>query len=69
MFRITMTAHVINQARNILFLVEGAQKADILNTVLTAPYQPGKYPAQIVKPLDGNLYWFMDNKAAHLLSL
>jgi len=68
MYRITMTANLINQARNIVFLVEGEGKADILNTVLTVPYQPDKYPAQLIKPVDGNLYWFVDNKAATLLN-
>ena len=68
MFRITMTANLINQAYNIIFLAEGEGKAEILNTVLTAPYQPDKYPAQLIKPVCGNLYWFVDNKAANLLS-
>ncbi len=68
MFRITMTANLINQACNIIFLVTGESKAEILNTVLTTPYQPDKYPAQLIKPVNGNLYWFIDNKAANLLS-
>jgi len=67
MFRITMTANLINQARNIVFLIEGENKAEILKTVLTAPYQPDKYPAQLIKPENGNLYWYTDNKAAMLL--
>jgi 6-phosphogluconolactonase len=64
MYRITMTAPLINQARDIIFLVEGTAKAEVLNTVLNAPYQPEKYPAQLIKPVSGNLYWFADNKAA-----
>ncbi len=61
MFRITMTAPLINQARNIVFLVAGEGKAEILNTVLNST---AKYPAQMIKPIDGNLYWFIDKKAA-----
>lgn len=68
MYRITMTATLINQAGNIIFLVAGDSKSEILNTVLTAPYQPDKYPAQLIKPVDGNLYWFVDSKAAALLN-
>ena len=68
MYRITMTANLINYAHNIIFLVEGEGKAEILNTVLTAPYQPEKYPAQLIKPVDGRLLWFVDNKAAIYLS-
>ena len=67
MFRITMTAPLINQAYNIMFLMEGAGKAEILNTVLNTAYQPEKYPAQLIKPVNGNLYWYMDQKAAALL--
>ena len=68
MFRITMTANLINQASNIIFLVAGEGKAEILNTVLNAPYHPEKYPAQLIQPADGNLFWFVDTKAATLLS-
>lgn len=68
MYRITMTATLINKARNVMFLVEGEAKADILNMVLTAPYQPNKYPAQLIRPVAGNLYWFVDTKAAALLN-
>ncbi len=67
MFRITMTASLINQAHNIVFLVTGNEKAGILKTVLTASYQPDKYPAQLIKPVNGNLYWFVDSGAATLL--
>jgi 6-phosphogluconolactonase len=67
MFRITMTAPLINHAYNIIFLVSGDDKAEILNTVLTTSYQPDKYPAQLIKPVNGNLYWYVDSHAAALL--
>jgi len=67
MYRITMTPPLINQAHTIIFLVEGENKAAILNTVLTGPQQPNKFPAQIINAEDGNLYWFVDKKAATLL--
>ena len=63
LFRVTMTADLINQAYNIIFLVEGKGKAEILNTVLNEFFQPAKYPAQLIRPLNGNLYWFADRKA------
>jgi 6-phosphogluconolactonase len=68
MFRITMTADLINQAHNIMFLVEGEGKAEILKTVLSDAYLPEKYPAQLIKPINGNLYWFIDHTAAMLLN-
>jgi 6-phosphogluconolactonase len=57
---------MINQARNVAFLVSGKEKARILQTVLSAPYQPNKYPAQLIKPTQGNLYWFIDEAATTL---
>ncbi len=67
MFRITMTANLINQAHHIVFLVTGKNKAKVLNQVLDGPYQPSKYPAQLIKPIYGRLYWFIDTEAAALL--
>ncbi len=66
MFRITMTAPLINMAHNILFLVEGAGKADILKKVLDVN-EPNKFPAQLIVPANGDLYWFVDSQAAALL--
>lgn len=67
MFRITMTPLLINKARNIIFLVEGENKAEILKTVLSGSQQPDKFPAQVINAENGNLYWFVDKKAAALL--
>ena len=67
MYRITMTALLINNARNVLFLAAGQGKAEVLKTVLTASYNPDEYPAQLISPTQGNLYWFIDKKAASLL--
>lgn len=64
MFRITMTAPLINQARHILFLVTGKNKADILKKVLKGPFQPDLYPAQLIQPLHGELWWHADKDAA-----
>ena len=66
MFRITMTAPFINKARNIVFLVTGAEKAKVVKTILNAPFQPDKYPAQLIKPEHGSLYWLADKGAASL---
>jgi 6-phosphogluconolactonase len=67
MFRITMTPLLINKAHNIIFLVEGGNKSKILKTVLSGSLQPDKFPAQVIKAENGNLYWFVDKKAAALL--
>ena len=67
MFRVTMTAPLINLARHILFLVTGEKKAEILKKVLSSSYQPENYPAQLIKPVDGELLWFVDQAAASLI--
>ena len=67
MYRITMTAPLINAARHIVFLMEGTSKADVLKTILTAPYQPDVYPAQLIEPADGVLDFLVDKDAASKL--
>lgn len=67
MFRITMTPHLINKAHTIVFLVEGEKKSKILNAVLSESQQIDKLPAQVIHPGNGNLYWFLDKKAAELM--
>jgi 6-phosphogluconolactonase len=64
-FRITLTLPVLNYAAEVLFLVSGAGKADILKDVL----RPGgrRFPAQKVEPANGRLLWLADQDAARLL--
>lgn len=64
MYRITMTAPLINQAHRILFLVSGKNKADVLPKIISGPYDPEEYPAQLIKPIGGELRWFVDDDAA-----
>jgi 6-phosphogluconolactonase len=65
--RLTLTFPAINNARNVIFLVKGADKAETLRQVLQGEFQPGKYPSQNVKPINGNLLWLVDREAAGLL--
>ena len=67
MSRITLTAPLINKARHILFLVTGERKSGILKTVLTAPRRPDRYPAQLIRPKQGEVCWYVDDKAASRL--
>lgn len=66
-WRITLTAPVINAASNVVFLVAGESKANVLREVINGPYQPDVYPSQIIAPENGNLYWFVDETAAALI--
>ena len=63
-WRITLTAPVINAARQVTFLVAGANKAARLNEVLNGAHQPEKLPSQLIKPQPGNLTWLLDEAAA-----
>lgn len=64
MWRVTLTAPILNQARKIVFLVSGAGKAWVLNQVLNGPGNPKQLPAQLIKPQDGELLWLADKAAA-----
>jgi 6-phosphogluconolactonase len=67
MHRITITAAITNKASAVCFLVSGKSKAPALKEVLQGNYQPDVYPSQCIKPLNGNLHWFIDEEAATLL--
>jgi 6-phosphogluconolactonase len=68
MYRITLTAPCINQARKIAFLTFGEKKADALYEVLKGERNPEKYPAQLIQPQNGETFWFVDEAAAQRLS-
>lgn len=62
--RVTLTLRVINAAAHITFIVSGSDKAEVVSRVLRDPTQPGLLPAQLVKPVNGNLHWLVDRSAA-----
>lgn len=67
--RLTFTPPLLNAARNVLFLLTGSDKADALHAVLENPYNPDEYPAQIVRPSDGEVTWMVDTAAAEKLQI
>ena len=62
--RLTLTPIILNDARQIIFLVTGANKAEALAAVLNGPTDLGKWPAQRIKANSGRLTWFVDELAA-----
>jgi len=66
-YRISFTAPLINNARHIAFLTFGANKADAIKAVLEGEHDVAKYPAQLVKPVNGRLDWFVDEAAVSKL--
>jgi len=63
-YRLTLTAPIINAARNVAFLVCGASKRPAVDVVLHGPRHPDEYPAQLIEPKLGRLWWFLDTAAA-----
>lgn len=66
--RLSLTPTVINQARHVIFLVTGANKAATLQNVLYGPSQPEQLPAQRIQPRHGTLTWLVDKAAAQDLT-
>lgn len=62
--RVTLTWPVINAARDVFFLIDGAGKADPLARVLRGPYDPETLPSQLIQPRNGRLLFLLDRAAA-----
>jgi 6-phosphogluconolactonase len=63
-WRMTLTWPVITQGRDVAFLIEGADKAEIVRTVFAGAYDPETYPAQLIRPASGKLLLLLDAAAA-----
>jgi 6-phosphogluconolactonase len=61
-FRITFTYPLLNHASAVMFLVSGDEKADAVRQALRDP--TAGLPCQRVRPIDGELLWFLDQGAA-----
>ena len=64
MQRISFTPVLINSSKNIVFMVTGAEKLPAFREVIKGKYDPQQYPAQIVKPIDGELIWLVGKELA-----
>ena len=65
--RITATGKLINHSRNIVFLVTGKAKSTVVANILDKTGQWEKFPASMVHPQNGKLYWLLDKGAASKL--
>jgi 6-phosphogluconolactonase len=66
-WRITLTWPVINQGREVAFLIEGPGKRDVLREVLLGSYDPEAKPSQLIRPASGKLRFLLDAAAAAAL--
>lgn len=68
MWRLTLTLPVLNAASQIVFLVAGAEKAEMVSRVLAGGSpEASQYPAQLVRPEHGSVTWYVDEAAAQRL--
>jgi 6-phosphogluconolactonase len=61
--RLTLTPAVFNDARRVLFLVAGAEKAAALSASLDPASEPFLWPARRIDPPHGQVVWLVDAKA------
>jgi 6-phosphogluconolactonase len=66
--RITMTYPALNAARNVAFLVVGANKARALHDILEGHATRDDRPAAGVQLVNGAVTWLVDENAAKLLT-
>lgn len=62
--RVTLNGPVINNAREVYFLVTGAGKTDRVAQILNQEAGYEDYPAAHIKPVHGQLHWYLDEAAA-----
>lgn len=61
--RLTFTFPLINAARRLLVVVNGAGKAAALREVLAGAPDPQRLPSQSIHPVDGTVTWLVDEAA------
>lgn len=66
--RITLTGPVINNASNVCFLVSGNSKAEVLKYIFNGSNKKMEFPAAHIHPMEGKLFWYLDEEAASKLS-
>lgn len=67
-YRLTLTLPVINAAAQITFLVTGQSKSAMVKEILGADSKSQTYPANQVRPVNGNVTWLISKDAACELS-
>lgn len=65
--RITLSGKLINNSRDIYFMVTGKNKATIVNEILGEESTVKRYPSSLVAGNAGKTYWYIDMEAAALL--
>ncbi len=69
MYRITLTAPLINSAKQLVVMTFGEKKTHALHEVLEGEHNPQLYPSQLLKPVNGSLLFLTDELAVSALSV
>lgn len=60
-WRVTFTLSLINEAKNIVFLVDGKEKRGIIDEILNKKER--ELPAAFIQPKKGNLFWLLSKSS------
>jgi 6-phosphogluconolactonase len=66
--RITATAKLINNSKQVIFLVTGKSKAEIAAQVIEKKLGSELLPASFINPADGEVIWMLDEPAGEKLN-
>lgn len=65
--RITLTGKLINNSEQIIFLVTGKNKAEIIRDIFETNARSQDFPTSYIKGENGNITWYLDKDAASLI--
>lgn len=66
-YRVTLTGPVINNAKDIIFMVSGSNKASVVAEIIGSKPKRMNYPATYINSVNGSTTWYLDSEAAGLL--
>lgn len=65
--RVSFTGQLINSAKRLYIMASGVEKAKVINEVMHKIGNYKKYPISLIEPINGELFWHLDEAAAEFL--
>ncbi len=66
--RLTLTLPVFNHAAQVIFLVAGKEKAQVMKELHVTGHTQDRFPFQLIRPDHGKLVFFLDKPAARFIA-
>jgi 6-phosphogluconolactonase len=63
-YRVTLTPRALLEARHLLVITAGTEKAEAVATALESPPDVPRYPVHLLREAEGGVEWFIDRAAA-----